>query len=122
MAGKQRSMVGSAGFRMILLRQRGAERNAAGRTAGGRRPELCLVGRGRTGSGAGGVHKAKRRGALLIQAAFPLASDVDAAAEAGAALDASDYSQVAAVALLPPLLVLIAGLALGWVYRGFRAP
>ena len=54
-------------------------------------------------------------------AAFPLASDVDAAAEAGAALDASDYSQVATVALIPPLVVLIAGFALGWVYRGFRA-
>jgi hypothetical protein len=35
--------------------------------------------------------------------------------------NASNYSQVAAVALIPPLLVLIAGLALGWVYRGFRA-
>jgi hypothetical protein len=53
--------------------------------------------------------------------ADPLASDVDAAAEAGAALDASDYSQVAAVAFLPRLVVLIAGFALGWVYRGFRA-
>lgn len=46
---------------------------------------------------------------------IPLASEVDAA------LDASDYSVVAAVAFLPPLVVLIAGFALGWVYRGFRA-
>ena len=51
----------------------------------------------------------------------PLASEVAAAAAAGAALDASDYSRVAAVAFLPPLVVLIAGFALGWVYRGFRA-
>lgn len=47
--------------------------------------------------------------------------DIPLASEAGAALDASDYSQVAAVALIPPLVVLIAGFALGWVYRGFRA-
>jgi hypothetical protein len=43
------------------------------------------------------------------------------AAGASPQLDASDYSRVAAVAFLPPLVVLIAGFALGWVYRGFRA-